>query len=912
MTRKNLWALEAIAEAGYKYSSSIYPIRHDLYGIPEAPRFAFRPFDASPFLEIPVTSFRLAGMNLPAGGGGYFRLLPYWWSAFQLRKIRDANAGPCMFYFHPWEIDPDQPRISGTSLKTRLRHYTNLGAMQAQAAENPGRILLVPHRRGLSMLTVPGKKMKVLFLSHRLPYPPNKGDKIRSHALFTHLAAKHRVFLGCFVDDPADFRYADTVREMAGGACKLISLTKSRKLLSAAQALANGTSITAEAYRSSEMQQWVDDILQREAIDCAVVFSSSMAPYLMSGKYLPPERVLFDMVDLDSDKWLQYSGLAGLASAWIYRREARKLLELERQAAAQFAMTYLVSDHEVQSFAQLAPESSDRIRSFSNGVNLNYFAPGPYVSPFPAGVTPIVMTGHMDYWPNVEGALWFAREVLPLVKRQIPDARFYVVGAQPAPGLRNIAAADVEVTGEVADIRPYVAAAGVVVAPLRIARGVQNKVLEALAMGVPTVATEQASRALGVSSGRDIWVANDAASFADAVIHAAGAAGREAVAANGRSYVERHHDWSQLFVDLRCGAAASQRKQGAAGKGTGMSANTVAGNDIKPLPAAALDAWKAHLAALSAVILALGVLFFADINAAVQVWWNYPAYSHCFLIIPISAWLIWERRALLLADTPACKPGGAGAALPFAALWLIGGFGSVTEFRQFALVGMAEVFCIAILGWHIFRKISFALLYLLFLVPTGQYLIPPLQEITAKFVEVGLSAFSIPFFRDGLIFELVNGRYEIAEACAGLRFLVATVALGALFAHLMYRRPLKIAVFLAACCIVPVIGNGIRALLTVMVANYSNNEIAVGFDHIVYGWVFAVTIIFIILYVGSRFRDPEADMPPPSGTSSAAPVSPCCWRRRWARLRYSPSARPRPGLPIASQAPQARPRWRRW
>jgi polysaccharide deacetylase family protein (PEP-CTERM system associated) len=130
VTRKNLWALEAIAEAGYGYSSSIYPIRHDLYGIPEAPRFAFRPFAASSFLEIPITSFRFANMNLPCGGG-YFRLLPYWWSAFQLRRIRAADR-PCMFYFHPWEIDPGQPRIPGASLKTRIRHYTNLGAMQAR------------------------------------------------------------------------------------------------------------------------------------------------------------------------------------------------------------------------------------------------------------------------------------------------------------------------------------------------------------------------------------------------------------------------------------------------------------------------------------------------------------------------------------------------------------------------------------------------------------------------------------------------------------------------------------------------------------------------------------------------------------------------------------------------------------
>ncbi len=386
--------------------------------------------------------------------------------------------------------------------------------------------------------------MKVLFLSHRLPFPPNKGDKIRSHALFTHLASRHQVFLGSFVDEDADFAYEGAVREMATGGCKLIALPRSRKLVSGAQALINGASITAEVYRSAEMQAWVDHVLKTQDIDCAVVFSSAMAPYLLSGQYLAPEHVLFDMVDLDSDKWLQYSGTAGRIAAWIYRREGRKLLELEREAAAKFAFTYLVSDHEVQSFARLAPESSSRIRAFCNGVNLDYFAPGEYDTPYPCKETPIVMTGRMDYWPNVDGATWFAREILPLVKQRIPDARFYAVGARPAPSLGAIAGPDVVITGEVPDIRPYVAAASVVVAPLRIARGVQNKVLEALAMAAPTVATEEASRALAVSSGRDIWVANDAAGFADAVVRAA-RAGRETVAANGRSYVEKHHDWNR-------------------------------------------------------------------------------------------------------------------------------------------------------------------------------------------------------------------------------------------------------------------------------------------------------------------------------------------------------------------------------
>jgi len=126
ITRRNLWALNALDEAGYKYSSSTHPIKHDLYGIPEQPRFAFYPFPDSSFVEIPVTTARRFGRNWPSGGGGYFRLFPYELFKLNLRTVRAQDRQPCMFYFHPWEIDHDQPRIAGTSLKTRVRHYLNL------------------------------------------------------------------------------------------------------------------------------------------------------------------------------------------------------------------------------------------------------------------------------------------------------------------------------------------------------------------------------------------------------------------------------------------------------------------------------------------------------------------------------------------------------------------------------------------------------------------------------------------------------------------------------------------------------------------------------------------------------------------------------------------------------------------
>ena len=130
VTRRNLWALDALEQAGYRYSSSTYPIRHDLYGIPEAPRFAFYPIAGREFMEIPVTSVNRMGANWPCGGGGYFRLLPYWLSALNMKTVRARDKQPCMLYFHPWEIDAEQPRIEGAGFKTRLRHYTNLGKMQ--------------------------------------------------------------------------------------------------------------------------------------------------------------------------------------------------------------------------------------------------------------------------------------------------------------------------------------------------------------------------------------------------------------------------------------------------------------------------------------------------------------------------------------------------------------------------------------------------------------------------------------------------------------------------------------------------------------------------------------------------------------------------------------------------------------
>lgn len=388
----------------------------------------------------------------------------------------------------------------------------------------------------------------ILFLSHRLPYPPNKGDKIRSHALLRHLASRGTVHLGCFVDDPGDLMHLDTVREMTGGRCHFELIGPAAKALRGAGALVTGRAITVASFASSRLEKYLERQFQETRFDDVVVFGSAMAPYLFRPEF-EPHRVLFDMVDVDSDKWHQYSNASKGLFKWLYKREAVMLEKTERSAARLFGRTLFVSEFEAETFRGIAPECADKIGALTNGVDLTYFAPGEFDNPFSAEECPIVMTGHMDYRPNYEGALWFVREILPLVRKSVPNARAYFVGASPSPALRAAASPAVTVTGRVPDVRPYLQFAGAVVAPLRIARGVQNKVLEAMAMARPVIATREATRALGVRSGTHLWVANDPQHFSDAIVSAL-RGGHENIAQAGREYVTQNHSWQTVLASL--------------------------------------------------------------------------------------------------------------------------------------------------------------------------------------------------------------------------------------------------------------------------------------------------------------------------------------------------------------------------
>ncbi len=281
--------------------------------------------------------------------------------------------------------------------------------------------------------------------------------------------------------------------------------------------------------------------------------------------------------------------------------------------------------------------------------------------------------------------------------------------------------------------------------------------------------------------------------------------------------------------------------------------------------------WARHIAVFVLLLAVMGFFYWPAISAALTVYWVSPTYSHCYLIAPISAYLVWTKRAELAAVRPTLYLPALLAIIPLALVWFLGHLMAINEAQQFMMMAMVQVLIVTLFGWQVYRIVMFPALFLFFLVPTGEYLIPPLQRFTTNFITTWLSWIGIPYYVEGTIIELANGRYQVEEACAGLRFLIATIALGALFAHLTYRKWPKIVAFMLACFVVPVIGNGFRALGVVLLAHYSDNTIAVGFDHLVYGWGFSVAIMLLLFFVGAIYRDDfPADKVP---AQTAPPVS---------------------------------------
>lgn len=390
--------------------------------------------------------------------------------------------------------------------------------------------------------------MKLLYLVHRLPYPPNKGDKVRSYHLLKHLAARHDVHLGTFIDDPDDEQHLPRVREL----CKSLHVARlnprSAKLMSL-RGLLSGEALSLPYYRDAGLKAWVDETAAREGFDAVVVFSGVMAQYTRG---LTGVKTLVDFVDVDSAKWRDYAPEHAWPMSWLYRREFAKLLGFEQRVADAAACSFFVTDNEVALFRELSPGRSMRLAALGNGVDADFFTPdASRASPFAPGELPVVFTGAMDYWPNVDAVTWFAQAILPRLRERFPALRFHIVGRSPTPAVQALAGETVNVTGTVPDVRPYLQHAAAVVAPLRLARGIQNKILEAMAMARPVVAAETCVRAITQAPLDGLAPASAESDYIEHLTHwllqpaAAAAAGAKA-----RDFVVGAYSWDAHLASL--------------------------------------------------------------------------------------------------------------------------------------------------------------------------------------------------------------------------------------------------------------------------------------------------------------------------------------------------------------------------
>ena len=383
----------------------------------------------------------------------------------------------------------------------------------------------------------------VLYLVHRIPYPPNKGDKIRSYNILKFLAQRYRVHLGAFVDDAEDFKYQGALNEICTSLC-LLPLNTKRSKLKSLTGFFRGEPLTVPYYYDSKMQQWVDDALADNAIDKALVFSSSMAQYLSEPRFSRLKR-LIDFVDIDSDKWAQYKTQASSIMKLIYGYEARMLLKWEKQIAHEFNASFFVSEKEADMFKRLAPDVCEKISYFNNGVDTDYFSPNhKFESPFVEDCRPIVFTGAMDYWANVDAVVWFANNVFPAIREKVADVTFYIVGSKPDDKVKVLASLpNVVVTGAVDDVRPYQAHAEISVAPMRIARGIQNKVLEAMAMALPVVASPQGYEGIEAVPGQELLVVDEVDAWITTIINLLASGDVASMAKAARQRVIQDYSW---------------------------------------------------------------------------------------------------------------------------------------------------------------------------------------------------------------------------------------------------------------------------------------------------------------------------------------------------------------------------------
>lgn len=350
----------------------------------------------------------------------------------------------------------------------------------------------------------------ILFLAHRIPYPPDRGDKIRAYHLLRHLARDHRVHLVAFADDPEDLQRKGGLAPHT--ATREIFWRESPTAWTGMRAVLQRRPVSLVAFADRAVRRAVDTLLAEQPIDTIFLYSSQMAQYLPPR---PRQRVIMDFVDMDSAKFAAYAEGATGPMAWVHRREAALLLAHERSVACAADASLLVSEAEAALFRSAT--GAPRVHAIENGIDTVFYDPARRFEPVGGAGPLLVFTGQMDYRPNIDAVTWFADSVFPRVRQMHPDARFAIVGRAPTPAVQALAERPgVLVTGAVPDVRDWLAAAALVVAPLQLARGIQNKVLEGMAMARPVIASPAAAE--GIDHAGTLRIADAPAAFGDAVL----------------------------------------------------------------------------------------------------------------------------------------------------------------------------------------------------------------------------------------------------------------------------------------------------------------------------------------------------------------------------------------------------------
>jgi len=354
----------------------------------------------------------------------------------------------------------------------------------------------------------------LIFLAHRMPLPPQNGDDGRAWHILRRLATHHRIHLGCFYDRPEQERHIAALAELCASVM-CVPLRRPTALIKGFAALMQGKPVSIAACDNVRLTRWVAETIAAYRPGTAFISGAAMAHYLDDYRFAM--RVI-DMVEVDSEKWRHTAETSRWPLNELCWRQDRALLALETRAVSRCDYALFASAAEANLFSRRAPRAPARIVPMRNGIDHDHFSPAQhYRNPYPGGRRTVVFAGSLDHAPNIDGAIWFATEVMTMLRHRFPTIDFWAVGDRVARAVRALARDDIHVVRHSGDARPYLAHADAVVVPLRIARGIDNNVLEGMAMAKPVIATPAALDGFDLAIGQEVLCAGNAPGFASAV-----------------------------------------------------------------------------------------------------------------------------------------------------------------------------------------------------------------------------------------------------------------------------------------------------------------------------------------------------------------------------------------------------------